>query len=274
MRSDKMSDTKITVGFIGCGNMGGAIAKAVAKQKNAEILIAEPNKEQADRIKAELKCKCLNGYDVCERADFIFLAIKPNLYSTVVQPLKDALDNNPDATIITIAAGISIDTLEKLIGSRPIIRIMPNTPVTLGCGMIAYCKNELVTENNAEKFKALMSEAGRLDEISESLIDAESAVAGCGPAFVYMFIEALADGGVECGLPRDRAMIYAAETLKGASEMVLGTGKHPGQLKDEVCSPGGSTIEGVRALEAGAFRATVSNAVVSAYEKTKKLGKV
>ena len=172
-----------------------------------------------------------------------------------------------------MAAGVSISKLEALLGDCPIIRIMPNTPVAVGNGMITWCKNALVSKDIEAKFLYLMSDAGALDEIPESMIDAASAVAGCGPAFVYMFIEALADGGVECGLPRDKAILYAARTLSGAADMVMKTGKHPELLKDEVCSPGGSTIEGVHALEASAFRAASADAVISAFEKTKKLGK-
>ena len=139
--------------------------------------------------------------------------------------------------------------------------------------MILWCKNDEVTEGIADGFVKAMSGAGMIDAIEESKIDAASAISGCGPAFVFMFIEALADGGVKCGLPRDKAQKYAAQTVLGSALYMLESEKHPGQLKDAVCSPGGSTIEGVMALEAGAFRATASNAVVCAYEKTVKLGK-
>ena len=172
-----------------------------------------------------------------------------------------------------MAAGVTIAKLEALVGKMPIIRIMPNTPVAVGKGMITWCKNELVGDECTEEFKRLFSEAGVLDEIGENMIDAASCVAGCGPAFVYAFIEALADGGVQCGLPRDKAMTYAANTLIGAAETLLKTGKHPGLLKDEVCSPGGSTIEGMHALENAGFRGITAEAVIAAYEKTKKLGK-
>ena len=268
-----MKNENIKIGFIGCGNMGGAIARAISRISQTTLYISEPNKAKAEEISKELGAKISDSESVCECVDFLFLAIKPNLFDSVLPTLKAALSKNPDAVVVTMAAGVRIEKAEALLGTRPIIRIMPNTPVALGCGMITWCKNSLVTESAKEAFLHLMSEAGTLDEIPENMIDAASAVAGCGPAFVYMFIEALADGGVECGLPRDKAMLYAAKTLSGAAEMVMQTGKHPGLLKDDVCSPGGSTIEGVHALEESAFRGASANAVIAAFEKTKKLGK-
>lgn len=266
-------NSKITkVGFIGCGNMGGAIARAISKVLQTELYISEPNTEKAKAISEELGCKIVDGNTVCRECDFVFLAIKPNLFDTVLPSLKGALSEG-HATVVTMAAGVAIKKVEGLVGELPIIRIMPNTPVAVGCGMITWCKNGLVGCEDVEEFERLFSYAGTLDEINESLIDAASAVAGCGPAFVYAFIEALADGGVQCGLPRDKAMTYAATTLIGASEMVLKTGEHPGKLKDNVCSPGGSTIEGMHALEVGGFRGISAEAVISAYEKTKELGK-
>ena len=158
-------------------------------------------------------------------------------------------------------------------GNYPVIRIMPNTPASIGKGMILYAQNNNVTKEETDIFVNDMSGAGVLDSIDEKLIDAASAVSGCGPAFVYMFIEALADGAVECGLPRQKAMLYAAQTVLGSAELVLKSGKHPGELKDAVCSPGGTTIAGVHALENGAFRANAINAVSDAYKKTLELGK-
>ena len=154
----------------------------------------------------------------------------------------------------------------------PIIRMMPNTPVALGAGMIQYCCDD-VEPAQLQEWLAAMQPAGRLDEVPETLIDAASAVSGCGPAWVYQFIEALADGGVAAGLPRAKAQEYAAQMVLGSARMVLESGSHPGALKDAVCSPGGSTIQGVRLLEERAFRGAVTDAVLAAYEKTKELGK-
>ena len=262
------------IGFIGCGNMGGALAHAVMKTSQAEVYISDFLQEKAEAFAKETGATATDNLTIAESCDFIFLAVKPANFPAIIEPLREAFSKNASSVIVTIAAGLSLEKVGSMVGDEhPIIRIMPNTPVLLGKGMITWCKNALVSGEDCEKFKEILAHAGRLDEIDEKLIDAASAVAGCGPAFVYMFIEALSDGAVECGLPRDKAMTYAAEMLAGAAEMVLKTGKHPGQLKDEVCSPGGSTIEGVKALEDGKFRADTASAVIAAFEKTKKLGK-
>jgi pyrroline-5-carboxylate reductase len=189
--------------------------------------------------------------------------------------IRDTLQNRTDRfVIVSMAAGVSIETLESYAkGAYPIIRMMPNTPVAVGEGMTVYATNAQATEEDVTGFLAGLTEAGRFDRVSETLIDAAGALSGCGPAFVYLFAEALADGGVSCGLPRDKANEYAAQTLLGAAKMLLETGKHPGELKDAVCSPGGSTIAGVRALEQRAFRASCMEAVEAAWKRTKELGK-
>jgi pyrroline-5-carboxylate reductase len=265
----------INVGFIGAGNMGSALAKATAKA-GCKVYIYDKDEKKAELLASEIGAEYAENGKIAEIADYIFLAVKPNIVSIAINELKDVLkDRSTPYTVVSMAAGVSIEKLEAAFSPvmPAIIRIMPNTPVAYGKGMTLFTKNKLVSDGAAEGFTAITSHSGRLDEISEKLIDAASAVSGCGPAFVYMFIEALADGGVECGLPRDKALLYAAETLIGAAETVKASGKHPGELKDAVCSPGGSTIEGVLALEDGAFRSVSSSAVVAAYEKTLKLGK-
>ena len=158
-------------------------------------------------------------------------------------------------------------------GALPVIRIMPNTPVAVGEGMTQYCCNAQVSRQTVQEFLQDMRYSGHLDELEERLIDAASALSGCGPAYMYLFIEALADGAVACGIPRGKAMEYAAATMAGAAQMVLTTGLHPGALKDAVCSPGGSTIAGVRVLEQHGFRGAAMDCVAAAYEKNKLLGK-
>lgn len=263
------------IGFIGCGNMGSALARGASKSGICELFVSDVNTEKALAFANECGATVSTNENIALECDFIFLAVKPNVFPVVVEPLRAALAKNNTSVVVTMAAGLSVARLSDMVGdeNHPIIRIMPNTPAAIGHGMILWCANSAVSAEKIKNFETILSGAGKLDMINENLIDAASAVSGCGPAFVYMFIEALADGAVECGLPRDKAMSYAAETLIGAAEMVKQSGKHPGQLKDEVCSPGGSTIEGVRALEEGAFRATASKAVKEAYEKTKKLGK-
>ena len=263
------------IGFIGCGNMGSALAHAVARMNPGEIYVSDANAEKAQALAYSIHATVSTNETIAGECNVIFLAVKPNMYITVLESLRDMLSANQQSLVISMAAGIPVARVATMMydTKHPVIRIMPNTPCAVGRGTILWCKNATVTADHVGYFLWLLSGAGMLDEIDEKLIDAGSAVSGCGPAFVYMFIEALADGAVASGLPRDKAMRYAAETLIGAAEMVKQSGKHPGQLKDEVCSPGGSTIEGVETLEAGRFRAAVSSAVINAYKKTVDLGK-
>jgi pyrroline-5-carboxylate reductase len=190
-----------------------------------------------------------------------------------LKPLRSVLAERKPL-LITMAAGLTIERIEEMAGVKlPVIRIMPNTPVAVGKGMTQYCANELVDGQTLADFLDDMKYAGRMDCLEERLIDAASALSGCGPAYMYIFLEALADGAVACGVPRAKAMEYAAATMVGAAEMVLQTGMHPGALKDAVCSPGGSTIAGVRALEQNGFRGAAMDCVIAACEKNKQLGK-
>ncbi len=258
------------IGFIGCGNMGGALAKAAS----GEILLYDKSESVSKTLGEKIGARVLpTAKDVALEADFLFLGVKPAVIPTVLEELHSVLDE-VKCTVVSMAAGVSIESIESVLGqSVPIIRIMPNTPASVGEGMILVSHNKHVTHGNILDFLEAMKDAGTCDFIDERLIDAASAVSGCGPAFVYMFIEALADGGVRCGLPRDKAMLYAEATVRGAATLALKTKQTPGALKDAVCSPGGTTIEGVTALENGAFRGTVINAVTAAYEKTLKMGK-
>lgn len=265
----------IKVGFIGAGNMGSSLARAAALVDGVQVYLYDKDEAKAKAVAKEIIARYASGESIASECDYIFLAVKPNIIPSAVGELAPILAKRSDYTVVSMAAGVSLDSLEKAFGdiNAPIIRIMPNTPASVGCGMTLWCKNSKVSDDAALHFAKIMSKSGRIDAIPEKLIDAASAVSGCGPAFVYMFIEALADGGVECGLPRDKALIYACETLIGAAQTVKESGKHPEALKDAVCSPGGSTIAGVHALEEGAFRATAANAVLAAYKKTLTLGK-
>lgn len=257
-------------GFIGCGNMGGAIARALRKSTD-NIMLCDPF--AAKDIAAELGCKAVENTEVAAACDCLFLAVKPQILENAIAPIASILCQKKPL-VITMAAGVEIQKLEAIIGTAlPIIRIMPNTPVMVGSGTILYCHNQLVTDEMLSTFLRDMQHAGILDPIHENQIDAASALSGCGPAYVYMFIEALADGAVACGVPRAKALTYAASTLAGAAQMVLQTGAHPGALKDAVCSPGGSTIAGVRALEEHGFRGAVMDCIQDAYIRTKELGK-
>ena len=254
-------------GFIGCGNMGGAIAKALSK--NCPDFAVSDRSGKAK----ELGFPYLSAAEIAEQADRIFLAVKPQMMADVLENLKPVLQEKKPL-LISMAAGLTIARIEEMAGGNlPVIRIMPNTPVAVGKGLTLYCANERVSPEILTDFLADMAASGILDPVEERLFDAAGTVSGCGPAYFYMFIEAMADGAVSCGVPRVQAMKYAAATMAGAAEMVLQTGIHPGQLKDNVCSPGGSTIAGVKALEDGAFRATVMNCVQAATKRNSELGK-
>ena len=258
-------------GFIGCGNMGGAIAKALAKTCTDFAITDRSGKAIA--LAAEIPCGYFSSEEIASRCERIFLGVKPHMMKGVLEPLRDILAEKKPL-LITMAAGLTMAQIEEFAGCEiPVIRIMPNTPVAIGKGVIQYCCNDLVTREMLGDFLYDMRFGGILDCLEERLIDAGSAISGSGPAYVYMFIEALADGAVACGIPRAKAMEYAAATVIGAGEMVLATGQHPGVLKDAVCSPGGSTIAGVRALENHGFRAAAMEAVIATCNRNKELGK-
>lgn len=246
--------------------MGAALAKAVVKAEYP-VCLYDKDASKAKALADEIGGKTATLAELFDTCDYIFVGVKPNILPILAEEVSAAsVDKKP--VLISMAAGTSLGKLCGLFVGYPIIRIMPNTSVAYGEGMTLWCAGEAVSEENAADFADTMSASGRLDRIPESMIDAASALSGCGPAFVYMFMEALADGGVHCGLPRDKATLYAAQTLIGAATTLLESGKHPEALKDAVCSPGGTTIEGVRTLENGGFRASAMNAVIAAYNKT------
>lgn len=263
------------IGFIGGGNMGSALMRAIAKSEGSELYLFDTDRTKAEALCREVGAALAATERIASECDFIFLAVKPNIIPAVAKEISPVIKDREGVTVVSMAAGVDIASILSYLGtdSASVIRIMPNTPVSVGRGMILWCASDAVSKEAQESFLSMMAGAGTLDKIPEKLIDAASAVSGCGPAFVFMFLEAMADGGVSAGLPRDRAQRYAAETLVGAAELLIQSGQHPGELKDAVCSPGGSTIAGVGALEDGAFRATVMSAVLSAYERTLELGK-
>lgn len=262
---------RFKAGFIGCGNMGGALARAAARAVGGvNIAVYDMDDSKTALLCSECRTVCVEPSDLINNSDFVFLGIKPQFMYEAVKPLVETI-NSSECVVVTMAAGLEISYYEKVLEiTRPIIRIMPNTPCCVGSGMILYAFNDYVSISDVENFKSLMADAGLLDRLPEQLIDAGSAVSGCGPAFAFIFAEALADAGVECGLPRDKALKYASQMLKGSAELLLKNG-NPGALKDNVCSPGGTTIAGVHALEDSGFRAAAMNAVVAAYKRTLEL---
>ena len=263
-----------SIGFIGVGNMGGALARAVCKAVEPErVLLANRTPEKAQALAQELGCRCGSNEDAT-RCRYIFLGVKPQMMAGLLESIAPVLSGrSDDFVLVTMAAGLSCAKIREMAGlDCPVIRIMPNTPAQIGQGVIQVCALG-ASEDAMEEFVRLIAPAGLVDQIPEGLIDAASALSGCGPAFTYLFIEGLADGAVACGLPRAQALAYAAQMVAGSANLVLEGGKHPGALKDAVCSPGGTTIQGVRALEERGFRAAAMNAVIAAYEKTLSLSK-
>lgn len=265
------------IGFIGIGNMGGTLAKiAIRTCGGQSVFVSSRTMEKARIFAEENGCIAMRNGSLAERADMIFLGVKPQKMTELFDEIAPILANRYDRfVLVTMAAGLTCEKIAELAGGDyPVIRIMPNTPALVGGGVIPYCGSDNVTEEDFADLERALGVAGLVTKLPENLIDAASALSGCGPAFVYIFIEALADAAVSCGLPRDLALKFAAQTVLGSAKMVLETGQHPGTLKDAVCSPAGSTIAGVRALEDGSFRAVAGNAVLAAYKRTKELGKV
>ena len=259
-------------GFIGCGNMGGAIAKALSRSTK-DILVSDRS-GKAKGLAEELGIAYGTVAEVAANCDRIFLGVKPHMMQGVLAPLQGILAEKKPL-LITMAAGLTMEQIDSFAGGGfAVIRIMPNTPTAIGKGVIQYCCNASVDAAVVSDWLGDMEKCGLLDELEERLIDAGSAISGSGPAYMYVFLEALADGAVACGIPRAKANEYAAMTMVGAAEMYLQTKTHPGALKDAVCSPGGSTIAGLRALEEHAFRAAAVDCVIATYNRNKELGKV
>ncbi len=258
-------------GFIGCGNMGGAIVRAL--RRTTQDMAVSDRSGRAKALTEELGIAYLDNLRIAESCDRIFLGVKPHMMHAVLLPLQEVLARRKPV-LITMAAGLSIARIEEMAGTRlPVIRIMPNTPTALGKGVIPFCHNDLVEWDVASDWQRDMSPCGLVDPLEERLMDAASALSGSGPAYLYVMLEAMADGAVACGLPRDQALRYAAMTMVGAAQMALTTGNHPGALKDAVCSPGGSTIAGIRQLEEHGFRGAVMDCVLAAFARNGELGK-
>lgn len=262
------------IGFIGCGNMGGTLAKAAAKTAHT-IYLSDYSEEKLKSVATELSATASTNQEIANVCDMIFLGVKPQVLAEVAAPLQGIFKNRTTPfVVVSMAAGVTLQSVGEMLGGNyPTIRIMPNTPAAVESGMILYCKNNLVQDRDVELFLDAMQFAGLCDYIDESLFDAATAVSGCGPAFVYMFIESLAEGGVNAGLPRETALKLAAQTVLGAGKMVRDSGVDPVTLRENVCSEGGSTIEGVKSLFESDLGATVQKAVKASFERTKELGK-
>ncbi len=260
-------------GFIGVGNMGGALARAVCKRTKS-VLLANRTPEKARKLALELGCKAGGNEEAAREARFIVLGVKPQTMAGLLAEIRPFLETRGEGfVLVSMAAGLSMEKLASLAGGDwPVVRLMPNTPAAIGEGVILYDYNESAAREDLSPLLKALEPAGLVERVEEPLMDAAGAVSGCGPAFCDLFLEALADGAVACGLPRAVALRCAAQMVAGSAKLALETGAHPGALKDAVCSPGGSTIQGVRALERGGFRSAVFEAVVAAYEGSRRLG--
>ena len=265
----------LKIGFIGAGNMGGALAKAASKNDSLQIFISDNDTSKAECLCKEIGALASSNAQIASEADFIYLGVKPQVLPSVLQQIAPDLKNrNGRFVLVTMAAGIKTESVCEMLGfDCPVIRIMPNTPVMIGEGLILYCGNSLVTDDDFNHFLCLCQHAGLTDRLEESLIDAGCSVSGCGPAFVYMFIDALAQGGKKAGLSEEKALFYAAQTALGAAKMVMQTKKSPDELKRAVCSPNGSTIEGVNYLEKELLKEKVVEGVTASFNRTVELGK-
>ena len=263
-------------GFIGTGNMGGAMARAARRALSGQdVLRANRTLAKAEALARELDCRTGDNAAVAQEADYIFLGVKPQMMAEMLAGIAPVLAQRKNRFIlVSMAAGLTISRLQELAGGDyPILRIMHKTPSAIGAGMVFYTPGPGIPDEEVRAFLETMAGAGRFAPLPEHLMDAGSAVAGCGPAFADLFLEALADGGVACGLPRAAALTFAAQMMLGTAQLALESGAHPGALKDAVCSPGGSTIQGVRTLEKAGFRSAVIEAVIAACEKSADLGK-
>ncbi|MDR0878239.1 MAG: pyrroline-5-carboxylate reductase [Treponema sp.] len=281
-----------TIACIGSGNMGSALMKGAAGiVGGAHIGFSDSDKSRAKLAAKDLEAGVFHSnIEAVEKADYVFLAVKPQVLpgvlAEIAPSLRERLASGKPAILVSMAAGWSIGKIQAIIGgsgtdvpashapvaSVPVVRIMPNTPALISMGMIALAASPEVPADKIIELEKILRSAGMVDRIEEKYMDAVTGLSGSGPAFVYLFIEALADGGVLAGLPRDKALRYAAQTVLGSAAMVGATGKHPGELKDMVTSPAGTTIAGVAALETKSFRGTVISAVEAAYKRSIELG--
>ncbi|WP_026895342.1 pyrroline-5-carboxylate reductase [Clostridiisalibacter paucivorans] len=263
-----------TLGFIGGGNMGQAIIGGIIESKiysPENIMVADLNEKLLKDVEDRYNVKTTSdNNEVAENAQIIILAVKPHICDLVIDGIKDKI--NDDVLIISIAAGKKISQIEERFNKNiKLVRVMPNTPALVGQGMSAICNNTNVPKDELDEVLEIFESFGSAEVVDEKLMDVVTGVSGSSPAYVYMFIEAMADGAVLEGMPRDKAYKMAAQAVLGSAQMVLDTGRHPGDLKDMVCSPGGTTIEAVKILEDKGLRSAVIEAVRGCVKKSKEL---
>ena len=261
------------IGFIGAGNMGGALAQAINNVSGASVVISSYNQQKATALQNKIGCEVDSTSQIVKTSKFLFIGVKPNAITSLYEEIKLDLALNENAIIVSMLAGVTLEKLESLFKGRAIIRIMPNTPVAVGKGATVWCANSLVLESDKSLFKNLMAYTGLVEEIEEDILNACCAVSGCGPAFVYKFIGAMITAGEELGLTPEQAKRLACQTVLGSAEMVVNSIKTTNELCNNVCSPGGATIEGVKVLNDAEFEGVVSGAVKASHAKTELMQK-
>lgn len=264
----------LSIGFIGAGRMATALARGLTRQLVPTHAISASDALESSRQLFEQQTGCAtcgHNTEILERADVVFLSVKPQVMPAVLAELSGQVEDRH--LLVSIAAGITLAQIERGLGqSARLVRVMPNTPSLIGCGASAYAVGQNVEPDDGPLVQRMLGTVGTAAEVPEALLDAVTGLSGSGPAYVYQMIEALSDGGVRVGLPRAVATQLAAQTVMGAARMVLETGEHPAALKDAVTSPGGTTIAGLHALERGGLRAALMNAVEAATVRSRELG--
>lgn len=260
------------IGFIGAGNMAGAIIGGIIKSNLVEsqnVIASAKTMTNLNKLKDEYNINVtLDAREVVKNSDIVFMAVKPNIFDGVLESVKDLIGD--EKIVVSIAAGKSISSMENIIGDdKKIIRTMPNTPALVNEGISALCPNKNIEDEELKIVKGIFDSFGKSEVVGEYLIDSVIGVSGSSPAYVFMFIEAMADAAVEQGMPRAQAYKFAAQAVMGSAKMVLETGKHPGELKDMVCSPAGTTIKAVRVLEKEGLRSAVIEAMDACVDAAK-----
>ena len=264
----------MTIGFIGLGNMakamiGGIIGKKICAPQ--DIIGSARTQETRKFLSQEYGIRTGgDNAEIAAKADILFLAVKPGMFPEIIEQIREVVTG--DQLIVSIAAGKTMDYIEQLFGKKiKLVRCMPNLPALVGEGCTALCRNKSVTEEEMQRCVELLSSFGMAQEVPESLMDTVVGVSGSSPAYVFLFIEAMADEAVAAGMPRQQAYQFAAQSVLGSAKLLLETGEHPGILKDKVCSPGGTTIQAVKVLEKCGFRSAVMEAMDACIEKSKML---
>ena len=266
------------IGFIGCGNMGGAMLEGILKAGLVEkenIFCSAKSESSRKNISEKFGVNVGENIDVAKNSDILILAVKPHFFSEVIKEIKDYVKS--ETIIVSIAAGVGIDDIESMFGmfsyGLKVIRTMPNTPALVGAGMSAICPNKNITSAELEEVQKIFNSFGESEVLEEKYFHAFIALCGSSPAYGYMFIEAMGTAGIKAGIPANKSYKLAAQSLLGTAKMVLETGEHPAMLKDRVCSPGGTTIEAVSELENLGFRKSIITAMQACEKKSKEMQK-